>query len=179
MNIKQIVIALIDRLAAYAAREADNENPEERKKGEEEAARRLAERVKGARIAGKGHQSPPVPAEEPSAGIPGLTMPEGNAWGSEDPSFAETGHDIRAPDTASIAAAEEDTKEEHRATLEDRMTPPTNDTTDSTLSTSLDKGKGKEGNIVKKFRGIPEDVKLFEVFWQQIVQLIRASRLPT
>jgi vacuolar protein sorting-associated protein 35 len=40
--------------------------------------------------------------------------------------------------------------------------------------TSLDKGKGKEGPV-KKFRGIPEDVKLFEVFWQQVVQLIRVS----
>lgn len=27
----------------------------------------------------------------------------------------------------------------------------------------------------RKFRGIPEDVKLFEVFWQQVVQLIKVS----
>lgn len=27
---------------------------------------------------------------------------------------------------------------------------------------------------VKKYRGIPEDVKLFEVFWHQVVELIRA-----
>lgn len=26
----------------------------------------------------------------------------------------------------------------------------------------------------KKFRGIPEDVRLFEVFWQQVVELIKA-----
>jgi vacuolar protein sorting-associated protein 35 len=31
----------------------------------------------------------------------------------------------------------------------------------------------KEGS--KKFRGIPEDVKLFEVFWEQVVQLIKVS----
>ena len=30
-------------------------------------------------------------------------------------------------------------------------------------------------HAVKKFRGIPEDVKLFEVFWQQIVELIKVS----
>jgi hypothetical protein len=29
----------------------------------------------------------------------------------------------------------------------------------------------KEGS--KKFRGIPEDVRLFEVFWEQVVQLIK------
>ena len=28
---------------------------------------------------------------------------------------------------------------------------------------------------VKKFRGIPENVKLFEVFWHQIVELIKVS----
>ncbi|KAG9088275.1 Vacuolar protein sorting-associated protein 35, partial [Ceratobasidium sp. 392] len=36
------------------------------------------------------------------------------------------------------------------------------------------KGKEKEGAPPKKFRGIPEDVKLFEVFWQQVVELIKA-----
>ncbi|KAF7797789.1 hypothetical protein EIP86_008991 [Pleurotus ostreatoroseus] len=46
VNIKQIVIALIDRLAAYAAREAENEDPKETKRQEEAAARRLAEKVK-------------------------------------------------------------------------------------------------------------------------------------
>src|ERR1700733_7440568 len=46
VNIKQIVIALIDRLAAYAAREAESEDPEETKRQEEAAARRLAEKVK-------------------------------------------------------------------------------------------------------------------------------------
>ena len=35
----------------------------------------------------------------------------------------------------------------------------------------LDDGKGDV--TVRKFRGIPENVKLFEVFWQQIVELIK------
>jgi vacuolar protein sorting-associated protein 35 len=38
-----------------------------------------------------------------------------------------------------------------------------------------DKGKEKEGAPVKKFRGIPENVKLFEVFWEQIVALIKVG----
>ena len=38
VNIKNIVISLIDRLAAYAAREAENEDPEETKRQEEAAA---------------------------------------------------------------------------------------------------------------------------------------------
>ena len=40
-----------------------------------------------------------------------------------------------------------------------------------------EKGKEKETpedtTVVKKFRGIPENVKLFEVFWHQIVELIK------
>ncbi|PKI85391.1 Vps35p [Malassezia vespertilionis] len=42
VNVKQIVISLISRLAAYAAREAENESPEEIRRQEEEGARRLA-----------------------------------------------------------------------------------------------------------------------------------------
>jgi len=38
----------------------------------------------------------------------------------------------------------------------------------------MDKGKEKEGEPVRKFRGIPENVKLFEVFWEQVVELIKA-----
>lgn len=45
----------------------------------------------------------------------------------------------------------------------------------------VDKGKEKatEGlPVTKKFRGIPEDVKLFEVFWQQVVELIKVRSAP-
>ncbi|KAL7424760.1 retromer complex subunit Vps35 [Cryptotrichosporon argae] len=97
VNIKQIVIALIDRLAAYAAREAENEDPEEKRKGEEDAAKRLADKVKGARGKGK--------------------------------------------------AAKEGEKADTA---------------------------GDEPGSAKKFRGIPSDVRLFEVFWQQVVELIKA-----
>ena len=44
------------------------------------------------------------------------------------------------------------------------------------------KGKEKEKEVaepeqIKKFRGVPENVKLFEVFWHQVVELIKVSRL--
>lgn len=35
------------------------------------------------------------------------------------------------------------------------------------------KGKEKSGSPVRKFRGVPEDVQLFEVFWKQVVELIK------
>ncbi|KAI5115700.1 hypothetical protein M0805_006514 [Coniferiporia weirii] len=46
INIEQIVIALIDRLAAYAVRKVENKSLEETKRQEEAVARRLVEKVK-------------------------------------------------------------------------------------------------------------------------------------
>ncbi|CAG8789144.1 36277_t:CDS:10, partial [Gigaspora margarita] len=101
VNIKQIVIALIDRLAAYAAREAESEPPEVIKRQEEEAARRLAEKLRKQKI-----------------------------------------------------------EEESQRELNDD-------------DFSSNKIKSNDEPAVKKFRGIPDDVKLFEVFWGQIVDLAR------
>ncbi|KAG8758426.1 Vacuolar protein sorting-associated protein 35 [Serendipita sp. 396] len=117
VNIKQIVIALIDRLASYAAREAESEDPEEIKKQEEAAAKRLAERVRSQKLRAKEN---------------GLRSPDqaghGDEWlGSTVP---------------------EATPQQEKPTPSD-YTP-------------------------KRFRGIPEDVKLFEVFWFQVVELIKA-----
>jgi vacuolar protein sorting-associated protein 35 len=37
-----------------------------------------------------------------------------------------------------------------------------------------EKEQGEASSGVRKFRGIPENVRLFEVFWQQVVELIKA-----
>lgn len=141
VNIKQIVIALIDRLAAYAAREAESEDPEETKRQEEAAARRLAEKVKVQKLKVRENTYPgPVP---PTTEI--------NAWGSVPPT----------PSTA----AESDTVVQ---------TPVSPDGMRGTLEKLEGKGKDKEGAAVRKFRGVPEDVQLFEVFWKQVVELIKA-----
>jgi vacuolar protein sorting-associated protein 35 len=144
VNIKQIVIALIDRLASYAAREAESEDPEETKSQEEAAARRLAEKVnmQKARSRENGNLRPSEPVSP--------TTSEANAWGSPPPSATE----ISAPDLEKTSVA-----------------PETH--TDTSLEAALGKGKDKEGLPVRKFRGIPEDVQLFEVFWKQVVELIK------
>lgn len=147
VNIKQIVISLIDRLAAYAAREAENEDPEETKRQEEAAAKRLAEKVNAqkARLRQNGASSANgtyAPSTEVIAG----------EWGSvpQSPVTEKADTEVTALDTPaeSIEGEEEGEK--------------------------ADKGKEKE-EIVKKFRGVPENVKLFEVFWQQVVELIKVS----
>ena len=133
VNIKQIVIALIDRLAAYAAREAENEDAEEVKRQEEVAARRLAERVKAQRTRARANgTTSPVREFKTEAG-----------WGEPT-----------SPTTP--APAEEK-----------------GGSTSDAEGEKLEKGKEKEGEPVRKFRGVPENVKLFEVFWEQVVELIK------
>lgn len=143
VNIKQIVIALIDRLAAYAAREAENEDPEETRRQEEAAAKRLAERVKAqkAKLKENGIRSP----EQSSSHI----ATEGaDAWGGG----FDTSVSSPPPPTSPSAVS---------------ATSPAPKETASSASTAVD-------GQVKRFRGIPEDVKLFEVFWHQVVELIKA-----
>ena len=73
------------------------------------------------------------------------------------------------------------------ATVETEKVPdtPLTETTETVVPTEdgdeekekVDKGKERahEEPALKKFRGIPEYVKLFEVFWQQVVELIKVS----
>ncbi|KAI0641093.1 vacuolar protein sorting-associated protein 35 [Trametes meyenii] len=146
VNIKQIVIALIDRLAAYAAREAENEDPEETKRQEEAAAKRLAERVKEARLR---HN-----VQAPSATADSVTAVS-NEWGS-------------APTSPVVSEKPTESAEP--------TSPTANGTAEGGESEKNGKGKEKEGEAeqVRKFRGVPENVKLFEVFWHQVVELIKA-----
>ncbi|KAL4244147.1 Vacuolar protein sorting-associated protein 35 [Abortiporus biennis] len=149
VNIKQIVIALIDRLAAYAAREAENEDPEETKRQEEAAARRLAEKVKAQRLRVREH------AGSVNGLTPTTSVATTDVWGSAP----------QSPVVEKLDSAESDT-------VNTNGDVPAGDVNGE----KVDKGKEKETLVphVKKFRGIPEDVKLFEVFWQQVVELIKA-----
>jgi len=155
VNIKNIVIALIDRLASFAAREAENEDPEEKRKGEEEAAKRLAEKVKGARGKGKGvsdgEKSPSPPAVERPA--------EAAAWGGVEAQVQEE----------EAGSSSSPVKEEQNGAVKEA------NGVDEVTKELEKKLEIKEGS--KKFRGIPEDVKLFEVFWEQVVQLIKVRQL--
>jgi vacuolar protein sorting-associated protein 35 len=136
VNIKQIVISLIDRLAAYAAREAESEDPEETKRQEETAARRLAEKVK--------IQKAKLRANPPTAGSDGVQATDVDVWVSEP----------QSPTSPQVKDIENLTQ-----------------VAQSVSGESSNVGNGK--TPVRKFRGIPESVKLFEVFWQQIVELIK------
>ncbi|KAH7922391.1 vacuolar protein sorting-associated protein 35 [Leucogyrophana mollusca] len=139
VNIKLIVIALIDRLAAYAAREAESEDPEETKRQEEAAARRLAEKVKIQKARAREGAGFAAAASEDSHGD--------HTWGVPQSPVTDT--------------------EKRMAEID------INGTNGASDEKSL-KGKEKEGSPVRKFRGVPENVQLFEVFWKQVVELIKA-----
>ena len=115
VNVKQIISAMVDRLADYAKREAESEDPEERKRKEEEAATRLAEEVRKMRLRTSGNSEV--------------------------------------------------------ASIEDREVSLENGT--SGMTTVVDGENPQTDEPVKRFRGIPVDVKLFEVFWEQLVGLVK------
>ena len=124
-------------MAAYAAREAENEDAEEVKRQEEAAARRLAERVKAQRARARAiGATSPVHELKNEAG-----------WGEP------------TSPTSPVPTEKQE---------------PTGDAEGE----KLDKGKEKDGEPVRKFRGIPESVKLFEVFWEQVVELIKVWLVP-
>ncbi|KAJ8520339.1 hypothetical protein ONZ45_g2802 [Pleurotus djamor] len=146
VNIKQIVIALIDRLAAYAAREAESEDPEETKRQEEAAAKRLAEKVKLQKAQRTVRDTSIVAAVTPTT--------EASPWGAVSPPQSPQATVVPEPSITEVNGA--------------------NGAADGEKVD--EKGKSPEvlGAPVKKFRGVPEDVRLFEVFWGQVVELIKA-----
>ncbi|KAF8953768.1 Vacuolar protein sorting-associated protein 35 [Haplosporangium bisporale] len=114
VNVKQIVIALIDRLAAHAAREADSNDDDE----EEE-----------------------------------LEIPAPKAKSSDEDK--EEGDDAETVADGEEGEEEEKEKEPEEETEEEKPAP------------------SPKPAKVRKIRGIPEDVRLFEVFWGKIVELVK------
>ncbi|KAF2453285.1 vacuolar protein sorting-associated protein-like protein 35 [Lineolata rhizophorae] len=125
VNVKAIVIGLMDRLSAYAARESETEPAEERKKNEEEALNKLLENIRISKDT--------TPAENKKD-------QNGEATEPAQPNGSEA--DSQAPTEVGTEAGE-----------------PTG-ATDS-----------------EKKRGIPDNVKLFEIFHEQVVSLVRIQRL--
>ncbi|KAK6441742.1 retromer complex subunit Vps35 [Oleoguttula sp. CCFEE 5521] len=128
VNVKAIVIGLMDRLSSYAAREAETEEPEDKEKNEEEAVSALLEKLKVSKDA----------------------EPEATSKPSE---HGEEAHSEVPAESVTPAAEPTDT------TSNDATKPHTNGDT-------------------KKRRGIPANVKLFEVFHEQVIHLVSMQRLP-
>jgi len=130
VNIKAIVIGLMDRLSAYAQREAEAQSTEERQKQEEESVTALLEQVK---ISKDQSQQSVKPSE--------------NGDSAEQ---VENGTTTETPTTSEATAGEPSS---------DGAEPHTNG--DSNTN-----------------GGIPTNVKLFEVFYKQVMQVVSMQRLP-
>lgn len=126
VNVKAIVIGLMDRLSAFAAREqeTDTRNAEERQAVEEEALANFVEKLKISR-----------PAEEPAS--------------SSDKTNG--GADQAGPSNGEVPGA-------------------------SKSAVSVESSKAADTE--PKPKGIPENVKLFEIFYEQVTNLVNAQRLP-
>jgi len=111
----------MDRLSAYAAREAETRSPEDKAKAEEEATVRLMEQVKISK-----------PSKAPEA--------------KQDDA---TGDSEEANGTEAVPVA---------SSTDDTQTPQVN------------------GD--HKVKGIPDNIKLFEIFHEQVMNVISAQRLP-
>ncbi|KAH0604343.1 uncharacterized protein H6S33_006720 [Morchella sextelata] len=147
VNVKAIVIGIMDRLSAYAAREAESETPEERLRKEEEAAVRLLEKL-SLKAAEKAE-------EKASTEVDGNTKPAAEN-GDDDATLA-----LKDDDQTTIAASEGNEHQETRG--EDK---------------GKNDGEDTESASGKPARGIPEDVKLYEIFYEQVLNLVNAQNLP-
>ncbi|CAJ2513019.1 Uu.00g011380.m01.CDS01 [Anthostomella pinea] len=140
VNVKGIVIGLMDRLSAYAERESQEDDSEDRGKLEEEALVNLLEKI---RLGQEAQESKPEPTE-----------PESDTNG--EPTNGESA------DSAESKASESE------------PAPSVADTE----ATAVDGEQEPATPTPKKQRGIPPHVKLYEIFFDQVNNLVSAQHLP-
>lgn len=133
VNIKAIVIGLMDRLSSYAARESESEPQEDRKRTEEEATARLLEKLKISKDTKETTKKETTEAKAPNG-----DQVDGDESG-------------RGP---ADAVADQKPAEAEPAAVGENEEVPQN-----------------------KNRGIPEGVKLYEIFYDQVTNLVNAQRL--
>ncbi|KAI8462155.1 vacuolar protein sorting-associated protein 35-domain-containing protein [Phakopsora pachyrhizi] len=136
---------------AHAAQQAENESPEETKRKEEDAARRLAAKIK----AQKEKRRQNMQREEAKVKVHQAAKFSNSDWGT-------TEEQDSLKDVPPVASTENKTSISTNGDY-------------STTSIISEAGPSITNQPVKKFHGIPANVPVFEVFWLQVVELIRAS----
>ncbi|KAI9836338.1 MAG: Vacuolar protein sorting-associated protein 35 [Sclerophora amabilis] len=134
VNVKAIVIGLMDRLSAYAARQSESEPGEVQKQNEEEATTRFLEKLRITKESKKSAAN---------------AKPETNGEMNEVPAT-----DLSGPEE------------------------PSSKETEATSEVDPDSSTTEEKSTTTKSRGIPEDVKLYEIFYEQVINLVNAQHLP-
>ncbi|KAF3927673.1 hypothetical protein ABW21_db0202658 [Orbilia brochopaga] len=135
VNIKSIVIALMDRLSNYASRDASSDSADDRKAKEMAAVEALLEKIK------LGQTEKPKPVPEPAP----------------EPTSAETEpSSTEATDGTDGTEPEEETQTKENGEEE----------------------SSKEEPVDGDDRPILSRIKLYEIFYNQVVNLANAQRLP-
>lgn len=127
VNVKAIVIGIMDRLSNYASREAEPESPEERIKKEEEATERLL-----AKLSVTDDEEKPAEVEESK---------DKETNGEETDNKSVDSETTKVEDEENAAEPKEDTESEKK-------------------------------DDTKQTKGIPEDIKLYEIFYEQVLNLV-------
>lgn len=138
VNVKAIVIGLMNRLSAYATRETERISKEDRAKAETEAITKLLQQVK---------------------------LREDYKQDANSNQFAN-----------GTEQGEFDANRRYAADPEPEMEPATKEPDEQV--TDEDAANGDTETSQKKSKGIPEHVKLYEIFFEQVMNLVSATNLP-
>ncbi|CAM1507426.1 Fc.00g070670.m01.CDS01 [Cosmosporella sp. VM-42] len=153
VNVKAIVIGLMDRLSEYAERDGPNEKNADKEKVEAEALAKLLEKVKLQKEAPAAAAKAPSPETKPADANGGQSASEG---GSASASTVESMGDG--------ATGDEDTGDDAR-TLAGEPAPSVAET-----ETTAVNGNEEES--------VTESFQLYEVFFAQVKNLVEAQHLP-
>lgn len=162
VNAKAIVIGLMDRLSKYAERESQNEPEEARGEMEEDALASLLEKV---RLEKEQESNSASPSKAPDAG-PSDT----NASAESAPDAGENQGDDDAVSTADTLTRDGEDAEGAPSIAETETTAVNGEESQTEAE--------PEAEPVKKRRGIPENVPLYEIFFGQVKNLVQAQYLP-
>ncbi|KAI4132730.1 MAG: hypothetical protein LQ338_000560 [Usnochroma carphineum] len=135
VNVKAIVIGLMDRLSSYASRESESEPTEDRQQTEQEAVAKL---LADLRISKEAKQRE---AEKKQAS-------------TKQPNGEQANGDIQ-PDGHKDSSSGQPKQEQEAASTD----------------------ANGDHNPPKKHRGIPDNIKLYEIFYGQVTNLVNAQRL--
>lgn len=138
VDIKAIVIGMMDRLSSYATKDAAETSSEERLRKEEEAAQKLLERLSISK--------------------------------EDDEQAKEDGEQSEAPSSPTGTMAESIADSQATTAVDSEATEP------APSADSL-KAEKKEGESTEEAKGIPESIKLYEIFFDQVLNLIAAQNL--
>ncbi|CAO3655175.1 unnamed protein product [Mucor hiemalis] len=169
VNVKQIIISLIDRLAAFATREAEGEEPNETKKQREENIRRIADDRKR-----KLQGLPPREEGELEEEVVATEEEEAQEETQEEVVKHEEEVKEEVEKTEEQINEELEVEQEKAEIKEELKEAELPVAEEEEQKEDIQTADIEEDDQIKKDRGIPQDVELFVIFWGQIVELVKA-----